>query len=299
MAETLSVVINTKNAADTLERTLKSVAHADEIIVVDMHSSDDTLKIARKYTDRVFSHKDVGYVEPARNFAVSKASCDWVLVLDADEVLPAALWQQLPELLAREEVAAYELPRKNMIFGKWLENTGWWPDYQARLFRRASTTWSDSIHEPPQVHGKLVQLPADRAAAIEHYNYHSVSQFLEKLDRYTSITAVDAPSATVKSADLIQTFSAELLRRLFAARGIDEGVHGVALAYLQSMYQLVTQLKIWEKSGSSPTTNDQAEVIAALSQSTSDLRYWIADWHVQNTSGVSRFVWQIRRKMRW
>lgn len=298
MKPTLSVVINTKNAAQTLERTLKSVRDADELIVVDMQSSDDTVKIAKKYTKLVFDHKDVGYVEPARNYAVSKATSEWVLVLDADEVVPAALWKQFPSLLKQEEVACYELPRKNKIFGKWLEGTGWWPDYQARLFRKASTTWSDKIHEQPKVTGTVVQLPADREVALEHYNYESVEQYLEKLQRYTTITAADAQPQTVTSSDIIETFSAEFHRRLFAVQGTKEGIHGVALAYLQSMYQLVTQLKVWENAGAKQTTNDEAAVIAALSRSSRDMRYWIADWHVQHSGGLSRFIWQIRRKMR-
>lgn len=297
----LSVVINTKNAADTLQQTLDSVQAASEIVVVDMGSTDATRQIAAMATTHIFDHPDVGFVEPARNFAVSKASEMWVLVLDADEVVPESLWRKLPELLAREEVSCYELPRRNTIFGKQIEKTGWWPDYQARLFRKDNVRWSDKIHQPPQICGKTEKLPASDQYALQHRNYTSVGQFIEKLNRYTSITAneVQNNSERVTAAQLVRQFDQQLLSRLFAQAGIDEGVHGVGLSYLQSMYELVMLLKKWEKQGSRPTQNDQAAVLVALQAGQSELRYWIADWKVKNSRGMEKYIWLIRRKFCW
>ena len=118
--QTLSIVINTKNCESTIVRTLQSVRQvADEIVVVDMQSSDQTVELAKRYTDRIFAIKDVGYVEPARNFAVSRAKSDWILVIDADEQLSSGLRNFLFELkdgkLAESLKAdCYFLPRQNM-----------------------------------------------------------------------------------------------------------------------------------------------------------------------------------------
>ena len=167
----LSVVITTKNAATTLERTLESVKFADEIVVVDMMSTDETVRIARKFTDNIFTTPDVGYVEPARNFSLSKARGEWILVVDADEVISETLRDYLLELLATDsDIASYSLARKNLIFGDWVQTAGWWPDYQPRLFRRGKVIWSDLLHSKPAIDGKSEKLPDKAELAIEHHN---------------------------------------------------------------------------------------------------------------------------------
>src|SRR5688572_12024024 len=95
----ISVVINTFNEEKNIERAIKSVAWADEILVCDMHSDDNTAIIARKLGATVFLHKRVGFVEPARNFAISKASNDWILILDADEEIPGSLSDKFKEII--------------------------------------------------------------------------------------------------------------------------------------------------------------------------------------------------------
>ena len=297
----LSVVINTKNAAATLERTLESVKDAAEIVIVDMHSSDETLAIAHRFTGKIYEHADLGYVEPARNFAVQQATQDWILVLDADEVVPESLWQELPSLLADRTVSCYELPRKNLVFGKWIERAGWWPDFQKRLFQQKKVKWSDAIHQPPVVEGSVKTLPAEERFAITHYNYTSIAQYLEKLNSYTAITAAEKPLATgstVTPKTVISAFYSQLMSRLFAQKGIDDGVHGVALSHLQSMYELVIELKRWEAMGSVSTQNDQAETVASLQQMRRELAYWIADWQVGQAKGLAQLYWKVRRKLR-
>lgn len=300
--QTLSVVINTKNCESTIIRTLQSVRQvADEIVVVDMQSNDQTVELAKRYTDRIFSIKDIGYVEPARNFAVSKAKSDWILVIDADEIISPGLRNFLFELkdgklTQSHQADCYFLPRQNIIFGKWIEKTGWWPDYQLRLFANGRVEWLEQIHSIPMTTGKTIELPAKDQYALIHYNYQTIDQFVDRLNHYTHIEAKDG--GKVSSATILADYLEELLRRFFAQKGIDEGIHGLALSLLQSNYPLLTTLKKWQTTDFKPSKGDQIELIQILRKFQSDLNYWIADWHVEHSHGLNKIGWKIRRKFK-
>jgi hypothetical protein len=304
----LSVVINTKNVAPTLEKALLSVKPiADEIVIVDMHSTDQTLSIAKKFTQKIFPFNDVGYVEPARNFAISKATKDWILVLDADEEVSPGLQDAIQKVVAGQldpvwQADAYFIPRQNIIFNKKIDKTGWWPDYQLRLFKKDIVIWSDEIHSIPEVNGQVFSLPADEQLALIHQNYQSVEQFVERLNRYTTahLTSRRVAESTMPltSAALIETFTKEFTSRLFAQRGIDEGLHGVGLSLLQSMYQVVVELKKWQALGFSPSENDQEEALNVIQNWQEELYFWVADWHVQHSRGIPQLIWRVRRKLR-
>jgi glycosyltransferase involved in cell wall biosynthesis len=297
----LSVVINTKDVEETLERTLKSVEFADEIILVDMHSSDQTIKIAKQFTNKIYQHDDVGYVEPARNFALAKASHDWILVIDADEVITAELKEIILTTISQQKAAdIYWLPRKNMIFGQWIMRTGWWPDYQPRLFRKGKITWQEGIHSFPDPQGKEVHFPAEERYALLHHNYTSVSQFLTRLNTYTSIQAQEPASkssqADFSAEQLMETFSNEFARRALMLNGVEDGLHGTSLSLLQAMYESVIYLKQWEKQGFTPTkTENMGKILQSVQQIWA---YWWADYQVRNSSGLLRVYWQIRRKLK-
>lgn len=297
----VSVIINTKNAAKTLKRALDSVKQAQEIVIVDMHSDDDTIAIAKKYTSKIFKHADVGYVEPARNFAIQKATQDWVLLLDADEEFQPALLEKVKSLIeTKSDVTCYYIPRKNIIFGKWVEKTGWWPDYQPRLFKKDAVVWKDEVHSPPVITGNSEYLPVNSELAIIHHNYDSVSDYLQRLDRYTTISSKEdfTDKSKISGAELVKSFSDELLRRLFLDKGLDEGVHGVGLSFLQSMYQLVIQLKKWELQSTKDAAGSVSATIKQVTEFKKDLAYWIADYHVQHSSGFSQMVWRFRKKLK-
>ncbi|PIY80083.1 MAG: hypothetical protein COY80_04635 [Candidatus Pacebacteria bacterium CG_4_10_14_0_8_um_filter_42_14] len=293
----LSVVVQTKNAAKTLEKALQSVAFADELIVVDMESSDATREIALKFTDNVVSTKDVGYVEPARNKAIEKASGEWILLLDADEEISVSLGEKIETLVATEsDVSCYFLPRKNIIFGNWVKDTGWWPDFQPRLFRAGTVTWKDEIHSRPLINGKTDKLPSDESLAIIHHNYSTVSEYIDRLNRYTSITAkFDSKEKSVTTAGLISSYRSELLRRLFLQGGIDGGYRSVLLSFLQANYELVVSAKKWEIAG---RPEDDSTSITEMEKFNSELAYWIADWHTKKDGLFRKLFWKIRRKLR-
>jgi glycosyltransferase involved in cell wall biosynthesis len=295
----LSIVVNTRNVADTLARTLESIKNlADEIVIVDMKSDDDTLKVAKKFTDKIFDFENVGYVEPARNYAISKATSEWILILDADEEIGSELADQIRSITSSDSSAvAYLIPRKNLVFTQWLKTAGWWPDHQLRLFKKGSVEWSDQIHSQPKVTGQTKTLPAEEKFAIIHHNYQSLEQFVEKLNNYTS-HEVDFRKTTMEftPAAVVKAFKTELFSRLFQHKGIDGGMHGTSLSFLQAMYEVIVILKQWQRAGFTPTENDQQLAIEELQKFQKDLNYWIADWHCRHDTGLNKIIWFFRRK---
>src|SRR3989344_6147563 len=151
----ISVVINTLNEEENLPRAISSVKGlADEIVVVDMHSEDATGDIAKKAGAKVFLHERTGYVEPARNFAISKTTGDWIFILDADEEIPDTLANRLRDISDNmHQIDFVEIPRKNIIFGKWMKESMWWPDYHIRFFKKGSVSWNEKIHSKPETKG--------------------------------------------------------------------------------------------------------------------------------------------------
>lgn len=248
----ITTVINTYNEERNIKRCLDSVKDfADEIIVVDMHSSDGTVEIAKKFKAKIFFHEYTRFVEPARNFALSKASGDWILLIDADEELNSSLADQLKRIVVEGKADYVEIPRKNMIFEKWINHSNWWPDYLVRFFKNGKVGFSEKIHVPPRTEGQGLRLEATEANAIVHRNYQSISQFIERLNRYTDIQSDELLKSGYKFdwKDLIVKPSNEFFSRFFAGEGYKDGIHGLALSSLQTFSELVLYLKIWEKEG--------------------------------------------------
>src|SRR5581483_1950068 len=195
----ISVIINTLNEQAVIERAVTSVKWADEILVCDMNSDDDTALIAKKTGAKVIFIKKQPFVELARNLSISKASGDWILIMDPDEEIPESLGNKLKERAETYGVTTFvELPRKNIIFNKWIQNSMWWPDYNIRFFKKNSVEWSNKIHLPPQTRGQGIKLPPEERYGIVHYHYISLDQFLTRLNRYTTIQAKELAESGYK-----------------------------------------------------------------------------------------------------
>lgn len=300
---TVTALVHTKNSEQTLEHCLKSLKFADQLLVVDMESSDDSRAIAKKHGATVLSHKDVGYVEPARQFGLSHVTSDWTLIVDADEEVPESLAKKLRELMSDPQaVDAYFLPRKNIVFNKWIEHTGWWPDYQFRFFKSGTVTWPNEIHAQPKISGKILELPPDAEFALVHHNYQTIEQFLDRMNRYTSIEVEKGQNSSQSTSHnpnrIPSEFSNEFARRFFADEGFLDGGHGLALSYLQSMYQVIVELKHWQKGGF-PENQHSAELVDKVRKSLQDLQYWTTSYNIQRTTGIQKLVWMFKRKLRW
>lgn len=297
-----SVIIFSKNSEQFLADGINSVKFADEVIVFDMESSDGSAALAKKMGVKVISFKDHGYVEAVRQQGISKAKHEWVLVLDGDESISDGLKQWLQSFASRDskptDIKGYYLPRKNIIFGQEMRGTGWWPDYQMRFFHQQFLSWPTQIHQPPVVKGEVEYLKADAERCLIHHNYQSVSQYLHRLNNYSDIMAEQR--GKIKQASLEDVFSSwkqEVFRRWFVNQAEVDGGRGLALGLLQGTSELATFLKQWEMAGFPETDQDQSfDQVIRLFQS--DLNYWLADYHVKNSSGIGKIWWMIRRKLR-
>ena len=278
MDRKISVVINTLNEEKNITRAIKSISWADEILVCDMHSDDRTVEIAKKLGAKVVYHKKTSYVEPARNFVISKASGDWILILDPDEEVPETLSERFKQIAKTTKQIDYiSIPRKNIIFNKWMKASMWWPDYQIRFFRKGKVEWSDKIHRPPKTWGEGLVLEEQARWAIIHYNYQTIDQFLNRMNRYTTIEAKDLKNSGYKFrwSDLIQKPLSEFLSRFFANKGYHDGLHGLALSLLQAFSLLVVYLKVWEASGFNEQSLNLDEVEEEKRKSAYEINYWL------------------------
>ena len=300
-----------KNAANIIERNLKSLNFVDELILVDIKSSDETVKKAKKFTKNIYQFtKDSSFVELVRNFAIKKASKDWILVLDADEEIPLSLAKKLKELSETNLAEAYYLPRKNMVFGAWIEHTNWWPDYQLRFFKQGTIEWGKKIHSQPLFKGQkissqtsgIVKLEAREEWAMIHHNYQTIEDYLLRLNRYTNIEAEQKMQArrSISNASLMKDFSDEWFSRLFAGQGYKDGARGFYLSCLQAVYQMSVEMKIWEKNqfSSNLENKNQLVLLKELKKFQKDLNFWISDLEIRDKRGLARIWASLKRKIK-
>jgi (heptosyl)LPS beta-1,4-glucosyltransferase len=298
MASKISVVINTLNEEKNIPRAIGSVKNfADEIIIVDMESEDKTAEIARSLGAKVFTHQKVGYVEPARNFAISKASNPWIFILDADEEVPGTLAQKISKILKEPKADYFRIPRKNIIFGKWMKYSRWWPDYNIRLFKKGAVSWNEIIHTVPMTQGVGGEIEDKEEFAIIHHNYDSIEQYLERMNRYSSQYAILRVKEGYKFSwkDIILKPSNEFLSRYFFGEGYKDGLHGLALSLLQAFSELTVYLKIWQKEKFVDSNPKLSEVVAVFRDEEKDLHYWESDASFKESGSLTS---RIRRKLK-
>lgn len=276
----LSVVVSVFNGERVLDDCLKSAEFANEIVVVNNSSTDKTLEIARKYTDKIFTRPNNLMLNVNKNFGFSKATSDWILSLDADERISPELKEEI--LLATNSqlstFSGYWIPRKNIIFGKWIEHTGWYPDHQLRLFKKGSGNFPEEhVHEMIKIVGQTGYLKSD----ILHYNYDSISQFLQKLGTIYGPNEADQllkKGYVFDWKDVIRFPVKEFLSRFFAREGYKDGFHGLVLSILMAFYHLIVFTYIWEKY-KFREINDKTLLVDTekeLVQSSKELFFWFS-----------------------
>lgn len=272
----ISVVINTLNEEKNISRAISSIKNfADEIIVCDMFSLDKTVEIVKKLGVKVFTHKRTNYVEPARNFAISKASGDWILILDADEEIPETLAAELKRIVKNNNADYVLIPRQNILFGKWIEHSRWWPDYLVRFFKKGFVTWNKQIHSEPDKKGREIKLNEEVKFAIIHHNYQNINQYLDRLARYTQIQAEGLIETGYHFiwTDLIRKPLNEFLSRYFVGEGYKDGVHGLVLALMQSFSELIVYVRVWEIEGFKE--EETPLVTSEIKKATQEINWWI------------------------
>src|SRR5579862_5312681 len=241
----ISAVINTLNEENYLPLALGSIRPwVDEIVVVDMHSDDSTVDVAREFGAKVFFHERMGFADPARAFALEHAQGDWILILDADEIVTPSLSEALLRIAQRGEADVVKIPRLNYLLGAPLKHTGWGPDQDAhfRFFRKGSLQTTATVHNylHPVPNARIRTLKYKPGLALVHFNYLDSKDFIERLNRYTTIDAGQAFARGERSspAHAIARAAGEFVKRYVLCSGWRDGWRGLYLSLFMAFYRI-------------------------------------------------------------
>ncbi len=240
----VSIIIITHNEEKNILACLESVKWADEIVVVDSFSTDNTKKLAEESGANVLQVEWQGYGKQ-KNYALSCASMNWILSLDADERVTPELAEEIQEITQNPQADGYQICRKAYFLGKWIRHSGWYPDYCLRLFRRDKAVFAEKpVHEYVQLNGRMGQLKG----AMLHYTDNDLKSYLIKLQRYTTLAADELRAKSKKASlgDLITRPMFIFLKMYILKKGFLDGMHGFILAILSSFYVFVKYAKVWE-----------------------------------------------------
>lgn len=241
----ISATVITYNESRNVREALQSLSWADEIIVVDSGSSDDTVEICRRFTDKVLHRDWTGYADQ-KNFAVESARNDWIFSLDADERVSPELRDEIRELAARGfPRRAYRIPRAAFFMGRWLRHGDWYPDYQMRLFDRRCGKWEGGrVHES----FKTAEKPGVLQGEIHHYTYRDFSDYLQRLETYSTLAALDYRDRGKKAGiwKLVGVPTAAFVKAYLVKRGFMDGLPGFAAAVMGSVSAFFKYAKLYE-----------------------------------------------------
>jgi len=241
----LSVVVITKNEEGRIADCLKSVAWADEIIVVDDFSTDRTVEMAKGYTQRIFQRK-MDVEGRHRNYAYSLASNEWVLTLDADERVTPELRGEIERVLGEgTKCNGFTIPRRNYIGNYWIRYGGWYPSAQIKLFRRDKFRFEEAeVHPRAFMDAPMSELKGD----ILHYSYRDFADFLNKLNNQTTLEATKWFKTNRKIGMGKSSWRAvdRFFRAYILKKGYKDGFIGFIAAFLAGLYQLMSYAKYWQ-----------------------------------------------------
>ncbi len=241
----VSVVIIAKNEEDNMHDCIKSVLWADEIIVLDDNSADNTVKISKEYTEKVFSRK-MDIEGRHRNYAYGLARNDWVLSLDADERVSPELEEELRELF-KKPIAdkAYTIPIKTFIGKRWIRHSGWYPAPKVRLFEKKSFKYEEAeVHPRVFIEGNCAHLTKD----IIHYSYRDYHEFFQSLNNQTTLEAKKwfKEKRKIGFLKMYRKFIDRFLKAYVLKKGYKDGLLGFVVSYSGGLYQFLSYIKYRE-----------------------------------------------------
>jgi len=240
----LSVLIITFNEEANIERCLKSIDWANETIVIDSQSTDRTVEICSKFTDKIISHPFANYSDQ-KNVALAQATEEWILSIDADEELTAELSNEIQSLLKSDpQLDGYKIPRKSIIFGRTFRFSGTQKDRPVRLFRRGAAKFEQPIHEYVALQGPTGELNGQ----MLHYTYENITSYLSRFDRYTSMEArfLAASRSRVSVIDWLFRPPAMFLKLYVIMQGFRDGFEGFLFCFFSGWYVFVKYVKCME-----------------------------------------------------
>ncbi len=242
----VSVTVITLNEAANIDGCLDSVSWADEVLVVDSGSTDDTADRARARGARVVVKDWPGYAAQ-KNFAAEQAAHDWILSLDADERVTPDLAREIEAALGSgPAMAGYRIPRVAWHLGRWIRTTDWYPDYQLRLYDRRRAQWKPKrVHESVAADGAVGQL----AHELQHYAYRDLGHHLQTMDRYTTLAAEEMFESGRRASmlDLLLHPPAAFARNYLLRRGFTDGTAGLVISAMNAHYVFLKFAKLREK----------------------------------------------------
>jgi glycosyltransferase involved in cell wall biosynthesis len=300
----VSAVISAFNEEKNIERCLKSLSFADEIVVVDNSSLDKTAEVAKKYTSKIFTQKNnPAEIDLQKNFGFEKATNEWILSIDADEEVSSALAEEIRQLVSSKSsmVNGYWIPRKNFMFGKWIkENTGWYPDYQLRLFRKGKGKYeSKAVHKDLFIEGETGKLQGH----IIHHNYDSIEQYIKKILIYAPNEAEEYLRGDYKFShfDAIRFPLNDFMAWFFARKGYKDGFHGLMLSLLMAFYHFMIFAYLWEKQGFKEYDKEDflKDTEKEFKRAGQEVLYWISKEKLERIKNpIQRHLQRVSNKLR-
>jgi len=242
---TLSVILITFNEEANIEACLRSVQWADEIVVLDSHSQDETLSICRRFTDKCHRVEWLGFGK-TKNAALDRSTGEWVLSIDADERITPELAEEIRRTIrdAGDRIGFW-IPRRAWFLGRWIRHCGWYPGHVLRLFRRDAGRFQEKrVHEGVEVNGPTAALKND----LLHYTDRDLEHYFQTFHRYTSLAARDLFQAGRRAgvSDLVLRPLATFVKMYLLRAGFLDGLQGLLLCGLSAGYVFTKYAKLWE-----------------------------------------------------
>jgi glycosyltransferase involved in cell wall biosynthesis len=244
----ISATVIVRNEEANIAAVCETVSWADEIVVVDSDSTDRTMEIARRYTQRLFNRPFRGYKDK-HEFADAQAAGDWIFWIDADERVTPELRAQLQGLRARDPASlpdGFRMARRTYYLGRWIRHGGWHPDYQMRFYRKAASSWDGvSPHETARVRGRVETLPGE----LLHYTKRTLGEHHQVLESYATLAAdyFYRQGKQASASDLALRPLAAFLRTYLLKQGFRDGVQGLIIALFTAYGVFLKYAKTWEK----------------------------------------------------
>ncbi len=243
----ISATIIVRNEEHNIAEVCSTVAWADEIVVVDSDSTDNTIEIARKYTNKVFNREWNGYKDK-HEFADAQTTGNWIFWIDADERVTPELRDSIERLrsLPDDELAdGYRIARRTEYLGRWIKHSGWYPDYQMRLYRKSTSHWGGiAPHQTARVHGRVDTLEGE----FVHYTKRDLSEHHRVTDSYASLAAehLAGNEKAVGSVTIFFSAVAAFARTYILKQGFRDGVPGLIIAGFTAYGVFLKYAKVWE-----------------------------------------------------
>lgn len=244
----ISASIIVFNEEENIANLCETVSFCDEIVIVDSFSKDKTVEIAGRYTDKIYQREFLGYKDK-HEYADSQTTSDWILWIDADEIITPELRSSIESLKLQNEADlpdGFRIARKTWYLGRWIKFSGWYPDYQMRLYRKSASYW-DGIapHETARVKGRIEKLDGE----FLHYTKNNLSEHHRVIDNYTTLAA----QYKVKQGEKVGGFGiffnaiAAFIRTFILKQGFRDGVQGLIIAMFTAYSVFLKYAKVWEK----------------------------------------------------